>query len=337
MEVATTYPAVSAQTDATIPLYERFPALRRLPRVSLCALPSPVEPLNGMGGPAELWIKRDDLNAPGCAGNKVRALEFLLGGVRRGDTVLTVGGAGSTHILSTATHAARIGATMVALRWAHDMNPVADLIAGRIAEMVPGARVARSSLLTIARARLRHATSDVRYIPLGGSTPLGILGHVNAALELAAQIESGEMPVPQSIVLPLGSGGTVAGMALGLAIAGSSIEVIGARVGPRLFVNRTRVLGLARRTARLIRKITGEAMPVVDPRGVRVVHHVFGGAYGRPLATADRAAAMLEAYSGIRLDSTYSAKAFAAALDETKTARGPILFWLTFDARCLTS
>ena len=63
-------------------------------------------------------------------------------------------------------------------------------------------------------------TRAAQYIPLGGSTPLGTLGHVNAALELADQVERGELPLPGRVVVPLGSGGTAAGLALGFAIAG---------------------------------------------------------------------------------------------------------------------
>src|SRR3982751_2775431 len=105
------------------PLFDRFPALRQIPRVELCTLPSRVDSLDKIA-PA-LWIKRDDLNAPFCGGNKGRALEFLLGGLHDGDSVVTVGGAGSTHVLATALHAARIGVSTYALRWRHAMNPIA--------------------------------------------------------------------------------------------------------------------------------------------------------------------------------------------------------------------
>lgn len=318
-------------------LFDRFPALRKMPRARLCTLPSPVELLPSFGGAGEIWIKRDDLNAPLCGGNKVRALEFLLGSVKRGDSVLTVGGAGSTHVLSTAVHAARLGAIATALRWSHDMNPVAELVAARIEMEIPGSRVEKSTLIAIARAKIRGLTTSAHYIPLGGSSPVGALGHANAALELAAQIAAGDLPKPDQIVLPLGTGGTAAGLMLGFAIAGIDVNIVGARVGPRFFVNRRRVLGLARQTARLIERSTGEQLPVVDPRRLRIAHHVYGGAYGRPLAAATEAAAMLENTAGIHLDATYSAKAFAAALDEARIARGPTLFWLTFDARCLTS
>ncbi|HEX5832088.1 MAG TPA: hypothetical protein VFY16_13990, partial [Gemmatimonadaceae bacterium] len=92
-------------------------------------------------GGVRLWLKRDDRNAPVLAGNKVRALEWLLGDVRAGDLVLTVGGVGSTHVLSTAVHAARLGARTVALRWPHETHPVARLVAAeaeaRCARILP--------------------------------------------------------------------------------------------------------------------------------------------------------------------------------------------------------
>ena len=70
--------------EGGLPLYARFPALAALPRAELGVLRSPVQRLAGDGDDPPLWIKRDDLDAPDFGGNKVRALEFLLGGVGRG-------------------------------------------------------------------------------------------------------------------------------------------------------------------------------------------------------------------------------------------------------------
>lgn len=315
-------------------LYRRFPALRAVPRVSLCTLPSPV--LHASDVHARLWIKRDDLNATDFGGNKARSLEFLLGKVRAGDTVLTVGGEGSTHVLATATHARRLGARTVAARWKHDMNPGAIRVSELIAEC-GSAPVSRNAAFALARSlafRLRHR---VHYVPLGGSTPLGVLAQVNAGLELADQIAAGELPLPARVVLPLGSGGTTAGLALGLAIAGLELEVVGARVAPRIAANGYRVRRLIAGTRKLIRQLTGEEVPAVPRAMVRVVHDVFGGAYGRELPRATAAAALLQDAHGIRLDSTYSGKAFVAALGCARALDGPTLFWSTFDGRCLDS
>jgi D-cysteine desulfhydrase len=336
VETNTTVTATHALSD-DIPLFERFPALRGMPRVQLCTTPSPVERITGIPGVEDFWIKRDDLNAPLCGGNKVRALEFLLGNVRPGDTVLTLGGAGSTHVLSTAIHTRRIGAKTIARRWQHDMNPVADLISERLAEHLGDRTVGRGPLGAMIRSGYVRLTRNVHFIPIGGSTPIGALGHVNAGLELAVQIKAGALPAPSRIVLPVGSGGTAAGLALGLAIAELDIPIVGARVSPLFFANRAKVLRIARSASRLISDVTGEKLPSVRAANVRIDHRMYGGAYGRPLAAATEAAAMLENATGIRLDSTYSAKAFALALDFARNERGPTLFWLTFDARCLTS
>lgn len=321
------------------PLLGRFPALASLPHAALGTFPSPVERLEGVPGCPELWVKRDDLNAPACGGNKVRALEYLLGSVRAGDTVLTLGGEGSTHVLATATHAARLGAATVAVRWPHEMSPIAHLVA-RAAEgraTILRRRTVVGAIATTLRLRL---TRPWRFVPLGGSTPLGILGHVDAALELADQVARGALPAPARIVVPLGSGGTAAGLALGLALAGLPSVVVGARVGPRIAVHAARVRRLVRATAALIGRHTGAPVEpaalrrALAPDRLQVAHDVYGGAYGRPLAAGDRAAAIFLAH-GLTLDATYSAKACASALVLAAREAGPTLFWMTFDGRGL--
>ncbi|HEU4641199.1 MAG TPA: pyridoxal-phosphate dependent enzyme [Gemmatimonadaceae bacterium] len=318
--------------DAAIPLVRRFPALAAVPRARLGRYPSPVERCRGVAARGELWLKRDDLNAPAFGGNKVRALEFLLGGVAPGDELLTVGGEGSTHVLTTAALARALGARTTAVRWRHEMNPVARAVARRARE--EGARVlvttpgAVSGMLA---ALLLRTWRGARWIPLGGTTPLGMLGHVNAALELAEQVERGELPAPEHVVVPLGSGGTAAGLALGFAIAGLDATVVAARVAPRVATGRRRVLSLARSCASLIARLAGEPPTPVRADRVRVVHDVYGGAYGRALAAGRDAAAALRHATGIALDDTYAAKALAAAV----RLEGRVLFWVTFDGRWL--
>lgn len=321
---------------STAPLLAHLPALAALPRAPLGVVRSPVERW-GLAGGRELWVKRDDLNAPLLGGNKVRALEWLLGGVGAGDVVLTLGGEGSTHVLATAVHAGRLGARTWAVRWPHAMNPVAERVAARIAAECERAPV---SSVPVAMARLaawrlaarRHGL-PLRWVPFGGSAPLGVLGHVNAALELAEQVRAGELPAPRRVVVPLGSGGTTAGLALGLALAGLDAEVVAARVGPRLGATAGRARRLAAATRRLVRARTGRTMP--PPVPIRVVHDVYGGAYGRALPAGTRAALQLQEALGIRLDATYGAKACAAALALAERDPGPLLFWVTFDGRWL--
>ena len=323
----------SAPRDDPLPLVRRFPALAAIPRARLGRYPTPVERIEGFRDIEAMYVKREDLSSDVLGGNKVRSLEFLLGRVGAGDTVLTLGGVGSTHVLATAVHAARLGAKTIAVRWRHDMHSAAEEVAERIAkecaETVTTANIV-TAMVPLLRYRLHRRA---HYIPLGGSTPLGTLGHVSAALELAEQIERGELPPVKQLVVPLGSGGTAAGLALGLAIAGLDTVVIGARVGPRIGANRWRVLRLAEETRQLIARYTGRLPPPVSRNRVEVSHDLYGGAYARPHPTAEHAAVMLDTLTGWRLDATYSAKAFGVALDIAEEQPLPTLFWMTFDAR----
>jgi len=321
-----------------LPLIERFPALARVPRVALGAFPTPVVRLDALS--PSLWIKRDDLSAEPLGGNKARALEFLLGSVQRGDRVVTVGAAGSTHALAVATYAGSggLGARVLVGRWRQVTSAVADRVAERTAALSERAPVFATPVEAYVwawwqRTRRMPGGRRVRWIAAGGSSPQGVLGHVNAGLELLRQIDAGALPMPASVVVPLGTGGTAAGLALAFAIANRDIVVVGARVVPRVVGRRGRVIRLANRTARLIEHATGERLPRVTRRLVAVHHESYGGAYGRETPAARGAAARLGGVSDIVLDATYSAKAFAVALE--RATREPTLFWLTFDARFL--
>ncbi len=312
----------------------RFPRLAEsLPRADLGVRETPVEWWRV--GDVTLLAKRDDLSAPSPGGNKVRALELLLSGVRAGDRLLTVGATGSTHALAVAEHGARLGARTAVITWPQEANAVATATAARmrtLADVTAACSVAGA----YARAAVRRLRGGVRWVPAGGSVPLGALGHVDAALELAEQIDRMRLPVPDTIVVPLGSGGTVAGLLVGLAVAGLPTRVVGVRVVPRIVANRARVLRLARRTRRLLARLAGEGVPAVDRHRLEIEERAYGGAYGRESAAGRAASVALGDAGGPPLDATYSAKAFGVALQRARRAPDErILFWLTFDGRWL--
>lgn len=320
---------MSSGADSTIPLFERFPALERIPRVRLGAFPTPVERLDAIH--PTLWIKRDDLCAEPLGGNKARALEFLLGGVQPGDRLVTVGSLGSTHALAVATYGKRLGARVVVGRWTQEMNASAERVAKRVNDVADVSRVFHSVIATYVWAWMQRVRG-AHWIPAGGSTPLGILGHVNAGLELVKQIDAGVLPRPRHVVVPLGTGGTMAGLALAFAIANVDVSVVGARVVPRIVARVGHVRKLADATKRFIQRHAGVSVPSVTDQLI-VADEEYGGAYGRETDAGRKAAMRLSDATGIRLDATYSAKAFAHAM--TLAERGPTLFWLTFDSRSL--
>ena len=317
--------------EAPPPLLRRFPALAHLPRANLGAFPTPVQSVPLAGG--ALMVKRDDLSAAAMGGNKVRGLEWLLGGLAAGERVLTVGPRGSTHGLATATCARALGASATVVRWNQHMNDAARRVDARLtraatvfdAIWVPAAYAVAGSL------RLRPR---VRWIGAGGASPLAMLGHVNAALELVEQVVRRECALPSTVFVPLGTGGTAAGLALGFRIAGVSTRVVAVRVVPRSLGNIRHVLRLARRGAHLIERHAGVRVPVVTALDLRIEHGFYGGKYGRPLAEAPDERPLQ--FTGIRLDDGYSRKTFAAAAAHVASGGTGAMFWLTFDGRILS-
>ena len=316
-------------------LLDRFPRLvGSLERADLGVRETPVEWWRVAG--VSLLAKRDDLSASSLGGNKARALELLLAGVARDDTLLTVGATGSTLALAVAEHGARLGARTRVVTWPQEVHPVAEATARRLGALarVTAARSVPEAYLRAALLRLR---GGFHWIPAGGSVPLGALGHVDAGLELADQLVRARMPDPDVLVAPLGSGGTVAGLLLGLTLSRLRTRLVGVRVVPRIVANRARVLALARRTHRLLERLSGEPLPAPDDARLEIVEDAYGGAYGRPTEAARRAGDQLRDAGGPRLDWTYSAKTFAVALERARRAPDErVLFWLTFDARWLS-
>ena len=147
-------------TTPQIPLVRRFPALASVPRVLLGVFPTPIDQLPGE---RPLWVKRDDRSTTRYGGNKIRALEFLLGGAQTGDTVLTMGGEGSTHVMVTSAVARRLGMTVRAIRWPHEMNPEASLTAGRVRALGAQILKSRNAVQGMIRAWILRRRPRVRW------------------------------------------------------------------------------------------------------------------------------------------------------------------------------
>lgn len=322
------------------PLFERFPTLQgRVPWTPLGRWPTPVARLDGLsrrlGG--ELWVKCDDLSAPRYGGNKVRKLEHLLAQAqaRRADRVVTVGGIGSNHIVATAVFAAELGMSTSAVVVPQPVTPAVhrNLALARAldVELIPCA--ARPLVPLCLSGAKRRAGPAAFLIGPGGSSPVGTLGYVSAGLELGAQVASGLLPEPDEIYLALGSGGSMAGLALGCAAAGLRSVVVGVRVVERLLTNLTLVRLLVRRTRRLLRAAGLEATHLPAPR-MRVVHGYLGRCYGAPTEAGVQALALARESDRLELETTYTAKALAAFIDECRARPGrTVLFWNTYNSR----
>ena len=318
--------------------FRRFPRAKgALPWLALGQFPTRVcaAPRLGADLGLDLWVKRDDETATGYGGNKVRKLEPALGealarGARR---VLTVGGLGSNQVVAAAYYARRLGLECEALLVSQPDSPLVR--ANLRAALALGARLhpaPRWSDWPAALAGLLAAFGrDAYVLGPGASTPMGTVGYVAAALELEEQVARGECPEPAVIFVALGSGGTVAGLLLGLAQTRLRTRVVAVRVVSPTLASGPATLVLAWRTGRLLVSFGADVRPLEAAR-LEVVGDFVGAGYGSPTPGGVAAVARAADREGLRLETTYTGKALAALVARAPRRRGPVLFWNTFAA-----
>jgi len=292
--------------------------------------PTPLERAAALGravGLADLTLKREDRSSARYGGNKVRALEFLLAGAPSGTVFVTLGGTGSSHCLATAVHAPAAGGRAVLAQFPQPDTPTSRAVAAACqahAALVVRARARGSLPLTVLDAwRRAGALGPRRWIPGGGAHPRAVVGHVLAGFELAAQVDA----PPQAIVLPLGTGGTAAGLALAVSALGWPTRIVAIRVAPWIVANRWRTTWLANAARRLL---AHRGVPLPAPRSLHIVNGL-GQGYGHPTPDGE-AAARLASEHGLTLDPTYGAKAFAFLLQRGTCNVQRVVFWHTFAA-----
>jgi D-cysteine desulfhydrase len=179
-----------------------------------------------------------------------------------------------------------------------------------------------------------HAASDPAlpyFMPPGGSVPRGCVGYACAGLELGNQVRAGEIPEPERLVVAAGSGGTAAGLLLGLRLAGLRTRVVAVLVNDLTPLSARSIAGLANRTAMLLRR-GGAHVPAfaLGPDDLELRREWLGGGYGHG-TEAGAAATERLAGEGVRLEPVYTAKAAAAALAlREEPTSGPLLYWHTF-------
>jgi 1-aminocyclopropane-1-carboxylate deaminase/D-cysteine desulfhydrase-like pyridoxal-dependent ACC family enzyme len=185
--------------------------------------------------------------------------------------------------------------------------------------------------------RIRHPGAYFLYV--GGSNPTGTIGFVNAAFELKSQIEKGVVPEPAAIFCPVGSNGTLAGLTLGVRLAGLKSKTIGVRVsashlGPIQVCTPGSVQRLMQATYRNLRNRC-QSIPAIDLNAPLILNDYFGDGYGRPTEAGHRAYQLLKNKTDVTLDLTYTAKTFAAVMDYCRNHTGqsaPVLYWHTYNS-----
>ncbi|MBL6652350.1 MAG: D-cysteine desulfhydrase family protein [Reyranella sp.] len=296
-------------------------ALARYPRVGLCTLPTPLEPMTRLsahlGGP-RLWVKREDCTGPGFGGNKLRKLDYVLHEALQAgvDTLVSGGVVQSNSQRQVAAAAAKLGLdchlavyhgrlTPPSPEYGRTGNALLNRLLGATLHDVPWNGDRNGAIRDLA-ANLQARGAKTYVVPYGVSNPLGAVGYASTVAEIAQQCAALGVE-PRAIVHCSGSAGTQAGLVVGARFCLPTTRIVGIDIDAEPARVRADVLTYGRAAAALLDQ-------PFDDADVEVVAGHAGPAYGVPheaTVEAIRLAARLEA---LILDPVYSGKGLAGLI-----------------------
>lgn len=292
-------------------------------RKSLGHFPTPLEPLNRfsqwLGGPS-IYVKRDDASGLGQGGNKIRALEFLIpDALEKGaDVLVTSGVIQSNSVRQVAAAAAKVGLdchfSMITDRvdgTDEDYPKTGNIFLNHLygaTHDVASINENKEIVLSRIAARLKDAGRKPYIVPYGCANLIGAIGYLNAALEVATQIEEQSLNITH-LVHASGTGGTQAGLIVGFAILGLSIDVIGVDIDADESGVRNRVIKILRLLAQ---EVGLEAGPLEEK--IIIEPNYSAGAYGKADNVTVEAMTMSSRLEALTTDPVYSAKGLAGII-----------------------
>jgi 1-aminocyclopropane-1-carboxylate deaminase/D-cysteine desulfhydrase-like pyridoxal-dependent ACC family enzyme len=263
----------------------------------------------------------------------VRKLEYELAPdrVRNIDVLITAGGFGSNRARVTAAAAARLDKRCIlVLNGTPPDPPRGNAMLQRLfgAEIVNvKERTQRDPTMQQVADKLEYEGRRTLIVPLGASTPLGALGYVRAALELADQLP--HTTGRTFLIVSASSGGTLAGLLAGMPLAQlDHIALIGVSPDDPAEQIQNTARWIAGGAARLI----GFDLQLRDNEPIVTADYV-GDGYGIPTEQSREAIDLFARNEGILLDPVYSAKAAACLIDWIRRGQfdrdDTVIFWHT--------
>ncbi len=276
--------------------------------------------------------KRDDLCSGLFGGAKVRKLDYLLASspYPASERWATVGAIGSGHVVACCAAALKLNKKIESyLFW----EPITDGILENLAYTASVADAihyyrSRASTIAINPSLVLSDTIDkCAVIPFGATCPTGVLGVVRAGLELAEQVRNGELPEPKRIYVALGTCGTVAGLAIGVALGGLRTRIHAVTSVERIISMRFWLNKLIADTRALLINNGLKEVARIAPASVYIDRSQLGKGYGFPTSASLEAVELMKC-EGIRIEPVYTGKAAAAMFHDLRRGLNePILFW----------
>jgi len=294
--------------------------------IKLAQVPTPIFKLERISkifeGP-QIFIKRDDYTGVATTGNKIRKLEFLLADAQAQncDYVITCGGIHSNHARATAVAAAKIGMkSHLVLRngISKDLeaNPLLNRLVGAEMEYITPEEYQRvGEIMARVAENLKIKGHRPYAIPEGGSNELGALGYVKAAEEIAHQLKVMKLKI-QHIVVPVGSGGTYAGLLIGKFLYDLPAQIHGVNVcdSAEFFIGK--IHGIVKNAIKRF-----NLNLTISKSDVNIIDGYVGKGYGLSRQEEIDTIKRVAQTEGIILDPVYTGKTFYGLYDQIRAGK----------------
>lgn len=245
-----------------------------------------------------LLLVRDDLVDPELPGNKWRKLKYNLAAAREQGfgTLLTFGGAYSNHLRAVAAAGRRCGFATIGVVRGEEHLPLNPSLAYAAAHGMTLTYLDRETYrckhTADVLAQLERDWGACYVIPEGGSNALAVRGCAELPGELSADFDV--------ICCPVGTGGTLAGLAAGLRSGQRALGVA--------------VLKGAGFLADEVRELQRHALGAPTDNWTLDLDHHYGG-YARRTPELDAFVADFHTRHGVALDPVYTGKLLAGLYD----------------------
>lgn len=302
-------------------------------KIPLAFLPTPLEYAENLtkllNGP-KIIFKRDDCTGLAFGGNKTRKLEYIMADVleKQAEVIITIGGLQSNWARQTAAAARKLGLKIILVLNGgepeeYQGNLLLDSILGCDIRFKPYTdeeeqrEEAGETPITGGIAKEVKKSGKIPYIiPLGGCNPIGNLGYINAVKELKKQSEEKNMNIDY-IISAVGTGGTQAGIELGLKLYEMNTKYYGISISRHIKPKSQEITDLCNQTVKYFKLECSQ----FSPDEIAVNYDYIGEGYAIPTNESIEAIYLVARTEGIILDPTYTGKAMAGLIDLVKRGK----------------
>ncbi|MBA7498480.1 L-cysteate sulfo-lyase [subsurface metagenome] len=296
-------------------------------KIPLAFLPTPLEYAENLTkllkGP-RIFFKRDDCTGLAFGGNKIRKLEYIMADIleKQADVIITIGGLQSNWVRQTAAATRKLGLKIILILNGKEPeeyqgNLLLDSILGCDIRFRPykdkeeQREQSGETPITGSVAEGIKKNGRIPYIiPLGGCNPLGNLGYINAVKELKKQSEEKDMNIDY-IISAVGTGGTQAGIELGLKLYKMNTKCYGISISRHIKPKSQEIADLCNQTVKYFELECSQ----FSPDEIVVNYDYIGKGYAIPTNKCIEAIRTVAQTEGIILDPVYTGKAMAGLID----------------------